>query len=390
MEQTLERDAARLLDGVTEIIKRYEERWQKTGEKYNLFKVAGIAHKEVYMCRVLADLLNPQGRHGRGDLYLKRFVERIGAINSVYQKIGDETAWTGTQYQTDTGRFIDIVIENGAIFVPVEVKIGAGDRPSQVADYFDFANTKNKGVHVPVLYLTVDGHEPDDPTVVEGTHYERLSFACDILPWLKECLEETPKESRIGDNIAQLIEAVELFCGRAEDAKMNEEILELVTKSPDTVKAAEAIRIVSDFDNRSLEAFKGLVLVLVKKTFPKAEYKTENVGDGIWKYIEIPLRAGRYHLQVNYDWRAIWVTSSNGKDGQSPEGAALHKKMDEMFKAEAWSNEWAAWTSEDTSWPSLASCKDDPLYLAHLSKLPPQEAADRIITIARALESVKA
>jgi hypothetical protein len=45
MEQTLETNVARLLNGVTDIIKRYEAQWQKTGEKYNLFKVAGIAHK---------------------------------------------------------------------------------------------------------------------------------------------------------------------------------------------------------------------------------------------------------------------------------------------------------------------------------------------------------
>jgi hypothetical protein len=54
MEQTLERNAARLLDGVTGIVKDFEERWRKTGEKYNIFKVAGIARKEVIMCRVLS------------------------------------------------------------------------------------------------------------------------------------------------------------------------------------------------------------------------------------------------------------------------------------------------------------------------------------------------
>jgi hypothetical protein len=35
MEQTLETSTAQLLDGVTGIIKGYEARWQKTGEKYN-------------------------------------------------------------------------------------------------------------------------------------------------------------------------------------------------------------------------------------------------------------------------------------------------------------------------------------------------------------------
>ncbi|GHV74110.1 hypothetical protein AGMMS49940_14120 [Spirochaetia bacterium] len=73
MEQPLETNAARLLDSVTGVIKRYEAQWQKTGEKYNLFKVSGIAHKEVIMCHALADLMNPQGTHSQGSRYLRAF-----------------------------------------------------------------------------------------------------------------------------------------------------------------------------------------------------------------------------------------------------------------------------------------------------------------------------
>jgi hypothetical protein len=43
-------------------------------------------------------------------------------------------------------------------------------------------------------------------------------------------------------------------------------------------------------------------------------------------------------------------------------------------------------------WPSLETCINNDergLYLAHLSAVSPQETADRIVSIARALESVK-
>jgi hypothetical protein len=51
------------------------------------------------------------------------------------------------------------------------------------------------------------------------------------------------------------------------------------------------------------------------------------------------------------------------------------------------------WRGEDISWPSLDSYVNNDetdLYLAHLSKLSPQEVADRIIGIAHELESVRA
>jgi hypothetical protein len=67
-----------------------------------------------------------------------------------------------TECVTNENRRIDIVLEDGTIFVPIEVKIWAGDQPKQIHDYFEFARTKNSGNHVPVLYLTLDGHEPQD------------------------------------------------------------------------------------------------------------------------------------------------------------------------------------------------------------------------------------
>jgi hypothetical protein len=44
MEQTLESNAGQLLNGVTDIIKRYETQWQKTGSKFNIFEIIGVEH----------------------------------------------------------------------------------------------------------------------------------------------------------------------------------------------------------------------------------------------------------------------------------------------------------------------------------------------------------
>jgi len=41
----------------------FEKRCRETGGTYNVFAAAGIGWKEVPMCRVLADLLNPEGIH---------------------------------------------------------------------------------------------------------------------------------------------------------------------------------------------------------------------------------------------------------------------------------------------------------------------------------------
>ena len=38
--------------------------------EYNIFSVLNVSDKEVIMCRMLADLLNPRGQHEQGDIFL--------------------------------------------------------------------------------------------------------------------------------------------------------------------------------------------------------------------------------------------------------------------------------------------------------------------------------
>jgi hypothetical protein len=114
MEQTLvETNTGQLLNGVTEIIKGYEAEWQKTGEKYNIFTVAGIAHKEVIMCRVLADLMNPRGKHGQGSRYLTLFWEKIASKLPGRPALVIEHTRVTTERVPDKNRRIDIALEDG-------------------------------------------------------------------------------------------------------------------------------------------------------------------------------------------------------------------------------------------------------------------------------------
>ena len=63
-----------------------------------------------------------------------------------------------TEYLIDRERRIDIVIELGQRFIPIEVKIYAGEQKSQCYDYYTFARTKDKNAKV--VYLTLSGYFP--------------------------------------------------------------------------------------------------------------------------------------------------------------------------------------------------------------------------------------
>ena len=92
--------------------------------EYNIFNVLEINEKEVIMCRLLADLLNPEGQHGCGILFLKSFLKDILKEYRMSDTLLAHTAVI-KEFVINNDRRIDIVIQNTCFFIPIEVKIYA-------------------------------------------------------------------------------------------------------------------------------------------------------------------------------------------------------------------------------------------------------------------------
>lgn len=62
-----------LLLSVSADMKSQESMSYNSKSEYNIFHILEVTEKEVVMCRFLTDLLNPEGQHGCGTLFLKSF-----------------------------------------------------------------------------------------------------------------------------------------------------------------------------------------------------------------------------------------------------------------------------------------------------------------------------
>ena len=186
----------------------------KEVDEYNIFSVLEISDKEVIMCRMLADLLNPRGQHGQGAIFLYVFLEYIVGIKEK-GKLEEYTkgVFVKKEYSTkcddnpsgqtdlavdskkDDGR-IDIVIYNRKYFLPIEVKIKHEERNNQCLDYYQFAFDIIQDREAKIIYLTKDGSKP--------AHYSKMGKNCiciswgkEILNWLRYCLEIFPHGGNI-------------------------------------------------------------------------------------------------------------------------------------------------------------------------------------------------
>ena len=387
--------SALLLERVPVITNTFKEKYLKAGLTYNIFKIAGIGEREIIVCRVLADLLNPKGLHNQGSTFLGLFMDMV--VKPFIEKTANfdlSKAKVITEYQIKENRRIDIVLDDGTIFIPIEVKINAGEQENQLADYAVFSRQINVLFgFIPVLFLTPSGYESDETAKDD---YIPISFEKHIIPWLVKCLDQegTQRTSSVKEIIKQFVRTIKSFCGHAEDEDMENAINNLITESKDSYAAALVIHQAVnelDFDHKTCGVFKEQITRLVKNKFPDAKYLVDGESDDQWNCLDIPIGKG-CKLRINYDMKSLTVEYHNSKSVPSDIAEKMRKTMSATTRAhnEDWGGDFI-WASDKYKYPGLEDIDDDRMYIYELHRIyskEPQFAADKIVSMAMGLKNI--
>ena len=249
-------DVQKLLDEISGISEKYDLLHERTGEKFDIFKILDVYKDEKRVCRVLCELLSPKGSHCQGALYLKLFVRDVlnkHLRSPLPESEFESDAAVDREFRTEGNRSVDLMIQTSMHrrFIPIEVKITAKDQYRQCKDYFEEAKrlsakrlSEGKG-NVTLFYLTPWGKEPDDNSLgglTVGKDVICVSFAEDILSWLADCLRqpETIRIAPVREVLQQFMKAIRGFTNQLEDdVKM--EYVKVITGSLRNFKAAVAI-----------------------------------------------------------------------------------------------------------------------------------------------------
>lgn len=213
----------------------------KPGERFNVFSIMNMETKEVDThCRLLYELLSPNGSHGMGGCFLEAFFDLVlekpypgSTAVSVYREyVIDHT-------DDNYGR-IDLLIQGRNFCYPIEVKVRAKDQWEQVKRYARFSSDAQDGQ---VFYLTLDGSIPSEDSL-GGTDLSDivcLSFADDIRRWLKRCGELAWQIPTIAETLRQYIGVIDKLTGRGQEDRYMEQIQKTVGSSRDHFESALAI-----------------------------------------------------------------------------------------------------------------------------------------------------
>lgn len=230
----------RLLTQARHILELREKMPKTPGEDFNVFSLLISSNQEeLTHCRLLYELLRPDGSHGFGDQFLRAFFELV--LNKPFPgsiKVSRERSFD-QRNETDYGR-MDLLLEGPDFCFPIEVKIHADDQYRQIERYVSFASAAQEH-HV--YYLTLDAHEPKPESIgtAKGSDYSCLSFADDIQPWLARCGEIAWQATAVTEIVQQYSRLLERLTGKGKRDEFQMMIEDIIGNSKENYESAAEI-----------------------------------------------------------------------------------------------------------------------------------------------------
>jgi hypothetical protein len=191
---------------------------------YNIFTLFHGFSDEVNLhSNFIASLLDPNGDHYKGDLFLKLFLETCG--------IDDFSIDTSRATVFKEFKHIDIYISDGKKHIILENKVYAKDQPTQIARYIETIQNKGaeecdrvKDEDICVLYLHPDGKLPDNQSFGEyhakllgenpSIEFKVISYGNEILKWIDRCKNEVSNITDLNVFLSQYKDVIEMIYDR--------------------------------------------------------------------------------------------------------------------------------------------------------------------------------
>jgi hypothetical protein len=174
---------------------------KRLASSFSLFPY--IAPNENRISEIIRDLLDPNGNHGQGDIFLQKFLEIIEQPE-LYES-GDHAFIRTEEHTTsieNNKRRIDILIEikrnnQHHAGIAIENKPWAIDQNKQIDDYVEHIRQRYPNYYI--VYLTPDGREPPEHSAAKTKINDKeallpISYERHIASWLDACHKESQAE----------------------------------------------------------------------------------------------------------------------------------------------------------------------------------------------------
>jgi hypothetical protein len=335
-----------LLTQVKTLNDHYAKINELTGENFNIFKILKMESSEVRLhSAFLAELLNPIGSHGKGDLFLRLFIESVCSSTLVFDTSSakvDVEKHTGfiTSDGSEGGRIDIIISDRFNKHIIIENKIYAGDQVNQLVRYYNYSPEAD------IIYLSLDGKSPN-PSSYGGLkvdeHFKCRSYESDILHWLEQCRKEVAVMPIVRESISQYINLIKYLTNQTLNDNMEKELNQVLINNLEAsfIIADNLDHALSELKNEFVESITSFCTSRDLNCSSNIDFDKNYTGIWInkdeWEYVNIAFQFQSYDKIINYGFACQ----------QDPIKSAipldLRSQLNRLPNNEAKLNSWWPW-----------------------------------------------
>lgn len=239
-------------------VKQIEEKQREQGDFFNIFNIVGLRTDEVRLhSSLIAELLNPKGSHGASHFFLQAFLDLLSIEEGFidYERCSTEVERViGPVTETGGGR-VDIIIEDGTHTIIIENKIYAKDQTNQLLRYYNYGK-KNFPKGFLLLYLTLDGHEPQKCSLGgKYVEYKTISYENEMISWLERCYEIAEGKQLSQAVIKQYCELIKQLTYKDEDMQYVEKMKSLMLAPENVLAVGEMLKMQDEWEEGLYEKY---------------------------------------------------------------------------------------------------------------------------------------
>ncbi len=272
-------------DYIKEIKEKQQKQKQRGLNNYNLLTTVLESHDEVRLhSRMISSLLDVDGNHFQGELFLEKFFEVLDLKKSL-NKYDLKNSKIFREYKN-----IDLYLSDGKNHIIIENKIYAGDQKAQIKRYIETIKKENKNLkyeNILVIYLSIDRKKPSEDSLADLkiengficqneeklTLFKNINYNSEIIEWLRKCIYEVQNITNLNESLKQYLTVVEKITNKYKGKVMTLEE-ELIKK-----ENKKYLEMVLDFENEIPK----IKETIINNFFGEVEEKMKGILSSDWE-----------------------------------------------------------------------------------------------------------
>jgi len=224
-----------LFEEVASLRNKYVKENKLNAYDFNIFSLLLDAGDEVNLhSKFIHELLNPNGIHQQGNLFLELFIDTLGLDVEFKECVTFREKHN-----------IDILLKSENDVIIIENKIYSEDHSSQLTRYKELI--ENQGYeekNITTLYLTLFGHAPSEKV---NFPIQNISYRKEIISWIERCIEAVK-------DVAVLYEVLKQYLSLVEEISLESKKKNFLLDTKDFLLQDNYLRLAIEMEDSIIEA----------------------------------------------------------------------------------------------------------------------------------------